>query len=290
MKGKKYGIVSLHKEFPSDEACLQFIFNARHSTDCSCGGLYRMRTGYNKFQCSKCRHAISPLAGTIFHKSDTALTTWFHAILFFSNAKSGISAKELQRELEVTYKCAWRMLNLIRKALPKDDEPLVGDVEVDTGYLGGKGAAGKNNVNLSHVMAQKSVVMAAIERKGRAKVEVVPDASAKTVKNFLGRNVSTHSNLMTDNALTYTHSAAPYKRESVNHSKGERVRGKVHINTVETFWSHVKRSIKGTHKAVSPKHLQTYLDGFVWHRNNCGTDRARFSALLSALLPSGIHA
>lgn len=82
--------------------------------------------------------------------------------------------------------------------------------------------------------------------------------------------------------------AKPYKRENVNHSKGEYVRGKAHINTVEAFWAHVKRSIGGTHKSVSPKHLQTYLDGFVWHRNNCGTDRARFSALLSMLLPRAV--
>lgn len=285
MKSKKYGIVSLHREFPTDAACLQFIFNARHSTECSCGGLFRPRTGRKTFQCSKCRHHISPLAGTIFHKSDTALTTWFHAILFFANAKSGISAKELQRELEVTYKTAWRMLHLIRKALPKNDEPLTGDVEVDTGYFGGKGIAGKDNVNLSQVMAQKSVVMAAIERNGEARVEVVKDASAKSHKNFIWKNVSTKATLMTDSASTYQKVAAPYKREAVNHSKGQYVRGKAHINTVETFWAHVKRSIKGTHKSVSPKHLQSYLDGFVWHRNNCDTDRARFSSLMSALLP-----
>ena len=285
MKSPKYGVVSLHKEFPTDAACLQFIFNARHSTECTCGGLYRMRAGYKKFQCSKCRHAISPLAGTIFHKSDTALTVWFHAILFFSNAKSGISAKEMQRELEVTYKTAWRMLHLIRKALPQNEDPLSGEVEVDTGYFGGKGVAGKDNKNLSKVMASKSVVMAAIERKGEARAEVVEDASAKTIKNFVWKNVRADATLMTDSASTYENVTLPYKREAVNHSKGEYVRGTAHVNNVEAFWAHVKRSIRGTHKGVSPKHLQTYLDGFVWHRNNAGTDRARFSSLLSALLP-----
>ena len=121
---KKYGVVTLHKEFPNDDAIIQFIFNARHSTDCSCGGIFRRVKGRRQFYCTKCLHQVAPLAGTIFHKSDTALTTWFHAILFFSNAKSGISAKELQRELEVTYKTAWRMHKLIRSALPKDDRPL----------------------------------------------------------------------------------------------------------------------------------------------------------------------
>jgi len=283
---KKYGVISLHKQFPTDEACLQFIFNARHSTECSCGGVYRPRTGRKTFQCSKCRHHISPLAGTIFHKSDTPLTTWFEAILRFSNAKSGYSAKQMQRDLEVTYKTAWRMLHLIRKALPQEDRPLSGEVEMDTGYFGGKGNAGKNNANLSAVMANKAVIMAAVERGGHTRAEVVSDASAKTISNFLGRNVSTRATLMTDSALTYE--KLPYKREAVNHSKREYVRGKAHINNVEIFWSHVKRSIKGVHKGVSPKHLQSYLDGYVWHRNNCDTDKARFSSLLSALLQPAV--
>ena len=251
MKSKKYGVVSLHKEFPTDAACLQFIFNARHSTECSCGGLYRMRTGYKKFQCSKCRHAISPLAGTIFHKSDTPLTVWFHAILFFSNAKSSISAKELQRELEVTYKTAWRMANLIRKALPQSDEPLDGEVEVDAGYIGGKGIAGKNNVNLSQVMADKSVVMAAIERKGRMKAEVVPDAGALSTKNFLWKNVKQSATLMTDSAKVYEISAAPFKRETVNHSKGQYVRGRAHVNNVEAFWARrIKKITTSTNNTI----------------------------------------
>lgn len=284
MKSKKYGIISLHKEFPTSDACLQFIFNARHSTECSCGGSYQMRKGRKSFQCSKCRHHIAPLVGTIFEKSDTPLTLWFHAILFFSNAKSSISAKELQRELEVTYKTAWRMAHLIRKALPKDDSPLSGEVEMDTAYFGGKGNAGKNNTNLSVVMANKSPVMAVIERKGRTRAQVVPDAKAKTIKNFLWQNVSTEATLMTDSATTYENVAMPYKRETVNHSKGVYKNDRAHINNVESFWAHIKRSIKGTHKSVSFKHLQTYLDGFVWHRNNAGTDRARFSSLLCAVL------
>ena len=90
-------------------------------------------------------------------------------------------------------------------------------------------------------------------------------------------------NCETDSASTYEMVANPYRRQSVNHSKGEYVRGKTHINSLQAFWGHVKRSI-GTHKAVSPKHLQSDLDAFVGDRNNCGTDRARFSSLLNAVL------
>lgn len=290
MNTKKYGVTSLRKQFPTDEACIEFLFDTSHTRECGCGGTFSaMKNGTRKvrtFQCSKCRAKISPTKGTIFHKSDTPLTLWFHAIMVFSNAKSGISAKQLQREMEVTYKCAWRMLNLIRKALPQNDDVLRGDVEMDAGYFGGKGKAGKNNENLSAVMKNKSVVFAAVERGGYIKAQVMSDASADSHKNFLWQNVSTQgTRLMTDSARHYERIAMGYDRYMVDHHKGEYVRGNAHINTVEAFWSHVKRSIKGTHKVVSKKHLQSYLDGFVFHYNQRrGTDSERFSALLGVLL------
>ena len=134
----KYGVKSLKRDFPTDEVCLSFIFDARHSRRCSCGGNYKPVKGRKKFQCSRCRFQIAPTAGTIFAKSDTPLTLWFHALLVFSNAKSGVSAKELQRQLEVTYKCAWRMLKLIQQALVQKGGKLTGKVEMDETYMGGR--------------------------------------------------------------------------------------------------------------------------------------------------------
>ena len=117
MAKDKYGLTSLRKQFPNDDACLEFIFHALHTQECSCGGVYKRKEGRRQWQCSQCRNQIAPTAGTIFHKSNTPLTMWFHAVMVFSNAKSGISAKTIQRDLEVTYKTAWRILHLIRKAL-----------------------------------------------------------------------------------------------------------------------------------------------------------------------------
>lgn|SRR3990167_2863253 len=133
----KYGVKNLKRDFPTDEVCLSFIFDALHSRQCSCGGNYKLIKGRRQFQCSKCRFQIAPTAGTIFAKSDTPLTLWFHALLIFSNAKSGVSAKYLQRELEVTYKCAWRMLKLIRQALNQKGSKLTGKVEMDETYMSG---------------------------------------------------------------------------------------------------------------------------------------------------------
>jgi transposase len=128
-------------------------------------------------------------------------------------------------------------------------------------------------------------VLAAIERKGQARAQVVSSGSAKNHKNFLWQNVSTKdTKLMTDKALQLDNVARPYDRHSVHHKKKEFVRGKAHTNTVDWFWSHVKGSLRGTHKHVSPKYLQSYLDGFVFHYNNAGSDKERFFALLDTVL------
>lgn len=277
MKSTKYGLTSLRKDFPNDDVILDFIFSARHTDECSCGGTYRRLKGRKQYQCSKCRYQIAPLAGTIFNKSETPLTTWFTAIMLFSNAKSGYSASKLASDCELGYKTAWRMMTLIRKALGQNDTKLKGDVEMDAGYIGGYAKLAKR-------MKNKSTVIAAIERGGQMKASVTPDASAEANKAFLELNVEKEgTRLLTDDALTYKHSAKGYQRESINHNK-EYARGDIHINHVENFWSHVKRSIKGTHKNVSPAYLQSYLDGFVFHANNRDSDSARFYALLGALL------
>jgi transposase-like protein len=119
-KADKYTISDLQRDFSTDGVALEFIFNTLHSKDCSCGGTYKKVKDRKQYQCSKCRFQIAPTAGTIFHKSATNLTTWLYALFVFSNAKSGISAKELERQIGVTYKCAYRMLKQIREALSQD--------------------------------------------------------------------------------------------------------------------------------------------------------------------------
>lgn len=284
MASNKYGLRSLKKDFPTEDKCLDFIFKSLHTKECSCGGTYKRKPGRKQYQCSKCRHQIAPLAGTIFHKSDTPLTMWFHALLVFSNAKSGVSAKYLQRELEVTYKTAWRMLNLIRRALKQNDKYLKGDVEMDAGYFGGKGKGGKYNKNQSKVMQDKSLVMAAVQRGGEMRADVMPNQSAKSHEVFLYRHVALKSRLLTDKTNKLDNVAYGYDRHAVDHHKGEYARGDVHVNRIESFWAHVKRSIKGTHKVVSKKYLQSYLNGFVFHYNNRHSDSERFASLLGTIL------
>lgn len=282
----KYGLQDFKKQFPTEDACLDYLFANTHTNECSCGGTYKRVIGRKQYQCSKCRFQIAPTSGTIFHKSDTPLSLWFHAIFVFSNAKSGISAKEMERQLGVTYKTAWRMLKLIREALGQGNDKLDGDVEMDSAYFGGKGDAGKNNKNLSQVIAKKSVVIGAVERGGNMKAIVSPNNGAMAHGAFLEMHVNTTARLLTDSTKVLHKVAKGYDRHMVDHHKFEYVRGDIHINNVESFWAHTKRSIKGTHKVISKKYLQTYLDGFVFHYNNRYSDKQRFSALFGAILSS----
>lgn len=277
----KYGIKNLRRDFPTDQACLEFAFDTLHSRECSCGGTYTPVKGRKQFYCSKCRFQIAPLSGTIMHKSDTPLILWFHALWVFSNAKSGVSAKELERQLAVTYKCAWRILSLIRKAL-KQDGKLSGDVEMDTAYFGGRFKSGKYNEKQKEAIAAKAVVMGAVERGGKARLLVMPDSTSKAHMDFLAEVIEPYgTRLMTDGTNRI---AVGVNRLTVDHHKGEYVRGDVHANTIDAFWSHIKRSINGTHKVVSKKHLQEYLNAFVFHRNNGGNDKERFFALLKIVM------
>lgn len=281
-KEDKYSIRDLKKDFPNDEACLEYLFDTLHSRECSCGGSYKRLKGRKQYHCTKCTFQIAPMAGTIFEKSTTPLTLWFHAIFIFSNAKSGISAKELERQLGVTYKTAWRILKLIRESLSQGDYKLRGDVEMDEAYMGGRGHGGTYNKNQKQVMANKAKVIGAVERGGDIRVKRVPAIQADVIQHFMEENIDReNTRLLTDQSNRY---GTGYRRETVNHSKKQYVLGDVHTNHIDSFWAHVKRSVKGTHKVISKKYLQSYLDAFVFHYNMRHSDRLRFEVLMSLIV------
>ncbi len=284
-KEHKYSLLNLKKDFPTDSACTEFIFDALHSRTCSCGGTYALLKERRQFQCSKCRFQIAPTVGTIFEKSPTPMTLWFHALWVFSNAKSGISAKELERQIGVTYKTAWRMLRLIREQLSQSEKKLRGDVEMDETYFGGRKSAGKNNKDLSAAMRAKTVIAGAVQRGGEVRAKTSPSASSAALGQFLADTVEVKgTRLLTDESNRYDKIALKYMRQRVNHTKKEFAVGDVYVNTIESFWSHVKRSVRGTHKSISKQHLQSYLGGFAWHYNNRHNDNQRFVSLLGVLL------
>ena len=259
----KYTIKNLKIDFPNDEACLNFIFKNRWPkglacTNCEGKDFYPIK-GRKSYAC-KCGHQVSPTEGTIFHKSSTSLTLWFHAIFLMSQSKNGVAAKELERQIGVTYKCAWRMARQIRLLMTDDDGPL-GDneiVELDETYVGGK-ANGKRGRGA----AKKTPVFGVVERSGKLKTKVVLNVRKLTLMPLIKDMVADNSVIVTDESNSYNDvKKIGHLHESINHSKGQYVDGDVHTNTIEGFWSQFKRSVHGTYHSVSRKHLQLYLDEF----------------------------
>jgi len=238
---------------------------------------YPEAKGYYRIKGRKCyshkttRHQIHPLAGTIFHKSSTPLTVWFEAIYLFSIAKNGVSAKELQRHFGVTYKTAWRIAHQIRRLMSNTGPKLSGLVEADETYMGGYRRGGQGGRG-------KTPVIGLVQRGGgvRAKVSL---REAHLILDHMRQNVEKGTRVLSDQFGVYRKAAKlGYAHGAVNHWKKEYVRGDVHTNTLDGFWSQLKRSIRGTYGFVSVKHLQAYVDEFAFRYSN--RERSIFDALL----------
>lgn len=281
---KTYTIKDFEKQFPNDDACLDFLFKARYPKGVTCPKCQKVTPHYRianrkVYSCEFCGNHISPTAGTIFHKSDTPLKSWFHAIFLMASTKTGISAKQLERELGVTYKTAWRIFRQVRKLMAENVNPLSGQVEVDETYIGGK-RAGKRGRGASG----KTVVMGMVERNGNAVAKVVPDVKARTLLPLIERQVAKQDKtvVFTDELHSYDKiEKLGYAHEVVQHAAKQYVFGSAHVNTVEALWSTIKRGIDGVNHSVSPLYLQSYLDAYVYRYNHRNDDESIFRTLLN---------
>lgn len=273
----QYTIKQFQGQFPDDKACLDYIFKARFATEvcprCGSKDFYPVKN--RKCYACACGYQIYPVAGTIFHKSATKLTDWFFAIYLISTAKNGVSAAELQRHLGVTYKTAWRMAKQIRSLMKQDKGMLGGVIEADEAFIGGRRRSSSRFKN-------KTPVMGIVQRNGQVRAEKIPDIQTHTLLNMLRRNIKFGSYLMTDDNTIYRKvGRIGLFHDSVNHSKYEYVRGDVHTNTIEGFWSQLKGKLNGTYRHVSPKHLQSYVDESVFSYNQRLSSVSSFETLLS---------
>jgi len=292
------------KEFPNDDACLEYLWRTRFSRDgkhARCPKCDKRRafkkyeTGQQRqsWTCTGCGHHLHPTAGTIFHKSSTSLHLWFYAIYLVTSSKTGVSAKHLERELGVTYKTAWRMFNLIRNSLMKqDDEPLSGDVEVDETAWGGQPRQGQvekfrkeGETDLSGAggrwkQAKKSTVFGMVERGGRIKIRVVADRKAHTLQGIVSEHVLPRSTIFTDEWPAYTGLSRRYRHHRIRHTEKVYVSGEVHTQTIDGFFSNLKRGINGNYHSVSSKWLQGYLNEYAWRYNHRFDETAQFRTLL----------
>jgi transposase-like protein len=235
------------------------------------------------YQCNACREQFSVTVGTVFESSKVPLHKWLLATYLISSSKKGISAHQLHRTLGVTYKTAWFMAHRIREAMnPADPGPLGGAgkfVEVDEAYVGGKEANKHRNKRSKHkdALYSKQIVVSLVERGGGVRSFHVANVTSKTVGKVIRTTASRASHLMTDSARLYPAVGREFAAHSaVDHSAGEYVRNFVHhSNTVENYFSILKRGITGTFHHVSEAHLGRYLAEFDFRyslRSGLGVD------------------
>lgn len=222
------------------------------------------------------------MAGTIFEKSSTSLHLWYYAMYLMASTRCGISAKQIQRETGVTYKTAWRMFRQIRSLLCEDaDTKLEGDgVEVDEMFVGGKRKGGSGRFLKGD--KSKTAVLGIVERKGRVIAKTIPDLTAETLCGTVREFVLPESTIFTDEFASYNtlREGRRYQHHRINHASKVYVMGNVHTNTIEGFWSLVKRGIGGVYHQVSQKYLQSYLDEYSFRYNRRDQGNLIFTSFL----------
>jgi transposase-like protein len=225
------------------------------------------REKYFRWRCRGCKSQYSVRTGTVFEDSRIPMRHWCFAFWRASTSKKGVSALEIHRQTGLSYKSCLFLLHRIRFAMaPVDGNPLTGTVEVDETYVGGKP---RHSRDAREAWTTKAPVVAMVERGGRVRSFHVADVTAKTLKTAIRQNVDKRARIMTDEARTYRGIGREFAggHHTVNHSKKEYARGDVSTNTVEGYFSIVKRGLNGIYHSVSKKHLHRYLAEFEFRYN-----------------------
>lgn len=289
-KPESYTVADFQQEFPTDEACLAYLWRQLHSDDestayclkCDRQRRFHRVVSRQSYSCDACGLHIHPTAGTIFEKSTTPLRLWFHAIFLLSQTRCGISAKQLQREIGVTYKTAWRMFNLIRQLLLDDDgSPLIGEVEIDETKFGGKIRAGdrsraetstKRRQDAMAKVKARPTIFAMVERGGRVRVRVIADRGETTLNSLIRANVSPAATIYTDEFALYEGLGREFAGHyQIKHRDSVYAQGHVHTQTIDGFFGNVKRGLSGVQHSVSRKWLENYVNEFAFkysHRDD----------------------
>ncbi len=288
MKQKHYTIRDFDKDFPDDDACLEWLRNNRWLEGIFCEKCQKITKHHRiakrpAYACDFCGNHVYPMAGTIFEKSSTPLRYWFHAMFLMASTRCGISAKQLQRELGVTYKTAWRMFKQVRSMLAEDVVLEGSSVEVDETYIGGKrhGKRGRGAEG-------KTPVLGMVERKGKIIAKVVSNVKGKTLLPIIKEKILDKSIVYTDELPSYNPlQKMGYAHKRIHHASKIYVMGDIHTNTIEGFWSLVKRGISGVNHAVSAKYLPNYLNEYAFRYNRRDDEKPMFEAFLSQIVICG---
>lgn len=285
-KELRYTVADFNAEFPNDDACLEYIKEQRWPDGitacekCQQDRKHHRVTGRTAYACQVCGNHIYPLAGTVFEKSTTSLKLWFYAMYLMGSTRCGISAKQIQRETGVTYKTAWRMFKQIRLLLSEDGLQLEGStVEMDEMFHGGVRRTSSWRDNKTPVVGM--VERSTNKRIGRVVARVAPDTKKMTLRHLAKEYILPKSTVFTDEYVSYDGlENMGYAHKRIRHAQRVYVSGDVHTNTIEGFWSTVKRGIGGVYHNVSAKYLQTYLDEYSFRYNRRDMGNQQFRAIL----------
>ncbi|MEO6152848.1 MAG: IS1595 family transposase [Croceibacterium sp.] len=292
----EFSVREFFARFPDEQACLDHIMAVRFGgtkMDCpKCGaeGQFHKLRDRRVYACPHCLFQIAPTANTILHDTRTPLVSWFYAMYLFCTTRHGVSGKELQRQLGVTYKTAYRIGQQIRDLTAKAqsfDALLSGHVELDEAYVGGRRSGGKRGRGAP---GKKTIVMGLISRDGPMKAVVIPDVKKDTLREVVLDNVEPGSVVSTDELYSYNLLTGDgFTHGAVKHGAKEyayydyRTRQTFHVNTVEGFWRLFKASVRSTHVQISAKHMQRYLSEFTFRATNRQRVNGMFDLLVGAL-------
>ncbi|MCL2445410.1 MAG: IS1595 family transposase [Oscillospiraceae bacterium] len=283
-------LYDLLKAFPDEQACIDHLEALRWggkvvspfdetSTVYECKG--------NKYRCRNTGRYFNVKTGTMLDNTKIVLQKWFVAVWLVTSHKKGISSHQLARDIDVTQKTAWFMLHRIRKCFGiENDNDLDGNVEVDETYVGGKNKNRHVSKKVENCQGRstkdKTPVVGMVSRGGKLNARKVDNVQAKTLSREVMRHVKSSASLHTDEWCGYNSLSKIYEHFVVHHGAGVYVDGVAHTNTIEGFWSLLKRGIIGIYHFTSQKHLQNYIDEFVFRYNTrTNTEAQRFNLLLA---------
>lgn len=267
---KKFTLNQFQQEFPTNDSCLERIFkvnypNLKKCPSCKKESKFTRVSNRRCYQCSKCRYQIYPTAGTIFEKTKVSLKSVFTIIYYHTTTRNGISAKEVERLLDVSYKTALRLCHLIKELMSdKIDRQLMDYVMADESYFGMKARNmhSKQRKMFKEGRTNKTTVMGFIDKEGTVITKVLGQETlpAAQYKEIVEHVVHPDAVLITDAFPAYKNLHFTFPNHiRVDHSRGEYVKDGHGTNKIENYWSTLKRMIKGTHIHVSPKHLPKYV-------------------------------
>jgi transposase-like protein/IS1 family transposase len=288
---RKFTINQFRAVYPDDDACLHKLFQIRYSNlvcpKCESDKAFSRVKNRRSYQCPVCSFQIYPTQGTIFEKSTTPLTYWFQAIYLQTTTRNGVAAKELERQLNICYKTALRMAHQIKILMANvKTELLSGVLEADETFIGGLSKNRHADKRIPNSQGRstkdKTPVLGILKRGGNIVAKVIADTQKASIQPIIRESVVKDASvLITDEWWGYRGMDKDMPHVIINHNQEEYVRGAFHTNTIEGFWSQLKRTIKGTHIHVSPKHLQKYVDEVSFRYMNRDNQDTMFETVLS---------